>query len=428
MMEIKKYRSIIPFHEWFFVFSLVVCVTGFSLWLLYINTIKSPDSLQWTPWCFYEWLINYQGGFVRRGLVGYFINKNAYGNELHFVNHLVFVLGALYFLLSAAFAIFVIGKPKSVTLYLLSPAGILWMALSNQNYYRKEIFFLICLLLAGLLYQAWRKYDSRFIAAFLVFFIFASSMIMPFVHEAYIFFCVLIFCSMLRSLTASMGPSVAKTIVGSFVIFNISLFLLLSYFKGNGDISSQIWASISPDAQSLTKGIGGLEHGGISAIGWSMKDALKVTVIRILTGMATYYLFPLLVAYLIAGFILSEVKGLAVMDVYKSEHFLSTLLAVVISFLPLIIMAPDWGRWIVGIHVIFLSITIFDLGAPAFFIRWVKGAAENFRTVTILFVILLTISLFTQIPECCIEGSGNSPLNNSATVLFKETLKHLLHQ
>ena len=50
-----------------FLFGLVLCASAFQIIRFY------SFYLEYSAWQYSDWLINYQGGFVRRGLIGEFL-------------------------------------------------------------------------------------------------------------------------------------------------------------------------------------------------------------------------------------------------------------------------------------------------------------------------------------------------------------------
>ena len=116
----------------------------FSVIVIWSNTLHTPSSLKWNSWVFYEWIINYEGGFVRRGLIGSVINAFYYGEELSAVNTLVFFVALLFILLATMFVASNVKNARSALLFVFCPVGFYWMAIGNEYYYRKEIFFFYC--------------------------------------------------------------------------------------------------------------------------------------------------------------------------------------------------------------------------------------------------------------------------------------------
>jgi hypothetical protein len=149
--------------------------------------------------------------------------------------------------------------------------------------------------------------------------------------------------------------------------------------------------------------------GGISAIGWSTRYAVSLTVNALISGMAAYYLLSLAVVYFVVAIIVSAQRRLSIPVVVTSPQFISGFALILISFLPLFVVAWDWGRVIGGVYVValvFFSLR-FDDSVIARVTPWLSMAARPaFLTVAGLAFLSLT-----KVPECCIRAyDGNRDL------------------
>jgi hypothetical protein len=396
---------------------LVLLLAGsVSIALVYSYTIQEPSTLKWNGWSFYEWLINFEGGFVRRGLAGHIIRQIAPASEIATVNLVVFVQFLLFVLVSIAFAsVFVVGL-RSTAFFVFCPLSFLGMALGNHYYYRKEVIFYIGIFLAALLMILLQRRDTRLARGAIFAVIGVWTAIGPFIHEGFIFFCVPIFALMLARLV---GDRFRFVVVSSYIVLSVLLFGFLAAFAGNESMANQIWFSLSDRARSLFPSAGPI--GGISAIGWSTRYAVTLTIVALLSGMATYYLMSLVIVYLVVGLIVSEQRRLSMAIVVTSPQFIFGFALVLISFLPLFVVAWDWGRVIGGVYVV--SMAFFGLklddGVVAKVTPWLSMAARP----ALLTVVGLVFLLLTKVPECCIRAiDGNrdlwSVLANFARFVF----------
>ena len=102
------------------------------------------DEIRFGVWPMSEWLVNYQGGFVRRGLFGELIYRINQGQGLiNALNHITFYFYFLYCLIFCA--VYYFSKIRNIKLFiitLLIPGGIYQMAISASFFTRKEILFL----------------------------------------------------------------------------------------------------------------------------------------------------------------------------------------------------------------------------------------------------------------------------------------------
>lgn len=404
-------------------FVRTIVLVGISLFcsvLIWNRTIRNPSILDWNSWAFYEWLVNYEGGFVRRGLVGALMHTFYYENELRAINFLVGSSAILFVGLATAFALFNIKKMRSVILFSFCPVGLYWTAVGNEYFYRKEIFFYIAIFFCCLGYQHWTKKPNKFVSLALTTFILLASALLPLVHESFIFFCGLVFSLILFSLHFKNRTIQYRTVIG-YVTFIVLAFVLITSYKGDSATSATIWQSLSNSVKSISDDTG--PRGGIVAIGWTLAEGFRLSSVAILNGMASYYLFPLALVYLVLGFIVAEKRSINLKNLYLSKEFALPFLLITLTFVPLFFAGWDWGRWIMGIWCVALCIFMLDLDLPLRNIACYLPQPKIKRVVPSFFVLLLCIVLLTRVPECCISGSGNSLLSNPTIVSIKAAIK-----
>lgn len=405
-----------------FLAPILIAIACLAIFLIWKNTLADLTVLKWNHWAFYEWLINYEGGFVRRGLAGDLITRNFYGDEIFAVNLIVFVLSSLLVLLATTFALINLTSAKSALLYAFCPTGLYWMATANEYYYRKEMVFYISILSVCLIFTKWLSKPSRALGAFLTATVFVLSIFLPFVHEGFLFYGCFLFSLVLVALHKK-DSTRARSVVGIYLAVSVSVFALLSVFKGDATTSEVIWGSISETTKLITKSED--ISGGISAIGWSLSRGLSLSLITIQSGLGTYYLFSILVIYLTVGFIVSEQRHLRLQELYFSKQFFLPFLLITLSFLPLFILGWDWGRWVMGIWYVSICVYFLKLDTLLLELTAKVLSIHRFRLTSIAFAGLLFIAFITRVPECCFSGSGTSLLFNPAFSQFKEILKEL---
>ena len=99
---------------------------------------------EYSAWQYVDWLINYQGGFVRRGLIGEFLFQihNIFNLDLGII---VFTFVSLIYFLVCFFLFQVIKyieNSKINTLIFLSPGFFLYPIMNSEVIGRKDILFL----------------------------------------------------------------------------------------------------------------------------------------------------------------------------------------------------------------------------------------------------------------------------------------------
>ena len=130
---------------------LLLCL---SVYLVSSYTLGSMHLLKWSNWGYSDLLINYDAGFVRRGLLGAIIKRKSISesSSLPLINKLVFG----NFLLLALFTTILnlISRKRAsiiALLVLMLPGGIFSMALFNEHFFRKEIVFYTALSISACL-------------------------------------------------------------------------------------------------------------------------------------------------------------------------------------------------------------------------------------------------------------------------------------
>lgn len=234
---------------------------GISLILAFLikfyNTVifytTSPNPLR--TFYYSEFLINFQGGFVRRGLLGELLYQ-LYTYTHYPLVPFITVISYVAFFTVFVFFFYKFYKQKYCWWILLSPLFLGY----TMDIVRKD-FILYCLLI-GVLYES---YDSSRIKVLFASFLVCLGL---FLHEAFIFWGYPIYVLILLSRPCN------KLLKWILIIIPIAIFALLSIFKGNAEVAHQIvdsWNSIIP-GQPLTYS----SSSSIGSIGWETLNTFKM--------------------------------------------------------------------------------------------------------------------------------------------------------
>lgn len=167
---------------------------------------------------------------------------------------------------------------------------------------------------------------------------------------------------------------VAKHVALGYGFGCLVIFLVFSVYKGDSIYENAIWNSLSDAARSVARGAGPV--GGISAIGWSTLKGLSYPIMAIISGVGSYYIFPLLMIYPVVSCIRAGMVAEGYVRIFLDPRMVSNYLMVVLTFFPLFVLGWDWGRWIVGVFLVFSSLVIFDLLIPCeSLLEWLKNSA-----------------------------------------------------
>jgi hypothetical protein len=308
-----------------------------------------------------EFLINYEGGFVRRGLTGQLL---LFANQLTNISPYYFIIVIClvsYLSLCVFFIKFFI--KKGYPLFILPFAFFLGSPVMNHFWVRKDS--LVLCLFAAVIYLIKRRSLIAFFAANLIL---ISGLL---IHEALGFFTlpvvVLLLSSQLRKF--SFQKMRIPSILTSFLILSPSIltFFLVLFFKGDNLIAQTIW-----DSWENVHFPYGTYHSGelpasIRGIAMSLTQGIIMSLVNVYNFNDDVYaplawLFILPVLY----FILTNTNRLA-FNIFSyiphkmiDRNFLGNILIVqFVSILPLFILGCDYGRWIYFWVISSFSIMIF---------------------------------------------------------------------
>ncbi len=395
-------------------------ITSVAIVLVAYHTIWRPEALNFGMNHYSDWLINYSGGFVRRGLVGEIIH-NIVGNEPAIVvtNWIVFsifssfAMGLYLLLVSTSKRLSVIG------LVLLVPGSILSMGVGNEFYFHKEILFHLCLVLsAGIVIAISRVspiQSKKVLFYFLICFDLLVFCTVPFVQEGFIFLSAPAQLFLLYFAGRYVGVNSNKYII-LLIIISLSIFILEALFKGTAQISKMIWNSINfVDQRLINPTNPDIPVGGINAIGFGLTKALQDVFAILLTGYAWFWLVPMVFiwycTYLVIQILLKENK----VDSKNIYWYFDLYIYLIFCSLPIYLIAIDWGRWISSNFLSFMILLLVCLRLekvqgygfssavlPSLSGRFIKNAPSfwvSYGLIT-MFVVALTMKM----PECCILG------------------------
>ena len=224
---------------------------------------------EYSAWQYVDWLINYQGGFVRRGLVGEFLFQihNIINIDLDI---LIFTFVSFSYLIVSFFLIKTIKHLENSqlnTLIFLSPGFFLYQIMNSEVIGRKDILFLLVIAFFVFFEKRLNNKNLFVLLILLVFFLSLSHSIFLF-YTPYLFFLFFLIKS-IRKL---------KVTFAEINIFSTSLFIIffLIYFnQGNEFIVSEICKSVKNFVTSNCE-----IHGQMFWLGNDAKSHISVQEIK----------------------------------------------------------------------------------------------------------------------------------------------------
>lgn len=310
-------------------------------------------------WGVSEFLINYQGGFVRRGLLGEILFSFAKHFDINIEVTVKIISGIFYILLCYFFTRSFLKKGYS--LYILPLCFFLGAFVLADVWLRKDTMML-CFFIAII----WLYNKKNLSAIIKIFFINLLSILMILIHEVFVFFSIPALFFLFSYLFKR------KNIIVSFLLSFLSLlpsviaFMLVILKHGDQNTAQIIWNSWQ-DLYSINK-TDVPSMNAIGAIGWTGSHALnfhiKSNFLQIDSGILSSYVwlitFPLL--YYIATNALLVFRKTKTSFTEHDKTILSSVLLFQLLFLiPVFcLLSCDYIRitsyWISSSFAIFLII------------------------------------------------------------------------
>jgi len=384
-------------------FLLNIAILTSTIYVLYSKTIGSKG-LDWGHWSYSELLINYPGQFVRRGLLGEIILSLVSGDSANSVIQNIVFYNFSLFVFLIALNIFRTGLGNWHLFFLtISSFGVFNLAIHNNVFHRKEIFFLnLFLIYFGSINKIKGKNVFKYI--FLFFTIILTSLI----HEGMLLiFGPFYFYNLKRTeIKRFLNIKIENLYLG----LSLALFSLMALFKGDKNLSERILNELPIDDIAL---LSVHDTHAIDAIGWSIKRGLVLTARLFLSGTAFYWSYVIALFLISICFILFKGDIKTTITYFKNNYLNSyEFLLLILIFL----VGWDWGRWFVIIfYLSFFTIT-YNLDIK-------NNIVEN-RINLLSIVIFVSISILSVIPECCLSWSNPKILEVFELYFFEIKLNY----
>jgi hypothetical protein len=309
-------------------------------------------------WGITEWLINYQGGFVRRGLPGEFIFKLY--NYIGLSPYYTIIISCI-----VAYAILLVFFVKSFLkkgypIFMISFVFFLGGPIISGLFLRKDVLIILIFILS--IYLSLKKSNIYLILMNLI--LIAGLLI----HEAIGFFAfpilLLIFCRKNNDELKISGTS-TKSIARSILQLSPSIFIffLCLYNKGSLTISNMIWNSWKPiDFPIQTGNNFGIPAfineyqipAAINGLSWSLKQGLSLTVNTLknfndgIYAPIAWFIILLMIYFVLTNLGKTNIKSynnVTTSDLTKT-NISNILIFQFLFIIPLFILGWDYGRWV----------------------------------------------------------------------------------
>jgi hypothetical protein len=307
-------------------------------------------------WILSNWLVNYQGGFVRRGLPGevfYWL-----GHLLH-ISPVFFVVSS-YLLLYVAFfwtareLVLASSRNLWVMALLLSPATLSFQVLHPKSGFGKELIHIAALGLMLLLLKR-GKLSATGAAVFLTVVVLIGTLS----HEGNYFYAPYFFAGLMlggRSFWQAVKECAIPAVVGFCALYACTTHI------GSVPIATAICSSLGykflvPNSGEICANgaIPYLIHTRDAARAETLGFILQYDYVKVFSFFAALSLLPAVVESVILARA-RWIREIGVIGISVAVSFVGTLV--------LFLYAIDWGRWIY-IHVISVTLLLFYLDAKS---------------------------------------------------------------
>jgi len=311
----------------------------------FISNIKTGYSKE--SWNITEFLINYEGGFVRRGFLGEIILYIYNFTGIKPYSTIIFISISAYITLVWFFVKSFI--KNGYTLFILPFVFFLGNPIITDFLIRKDVLLILIFILT--IYLSLKKSKGNLILVNL------SFILGLLIHEGIGFFCFPILFLILNTRNRSTyNFNWYKTTIISFlqVLPSIIVFLCVLHFKGSLETASRIWDSWKPIRFSNQAEGNTTIPAAIDGISWTLKQGLSLTI-NTLKNFDNLIYAPIAWCIIIVTiyYILTNTSKLnfKLLNYEPTKNFnrlnISNILILqLLVVMPLFILGWDYGRWI----------------------------------------------------------------------------------
>ena len=365
-------------------------------------------------WPISEWLINYQAGFIRRGLLGEILLRIYSPSGL--IRPLYIAMFFSYVIYTATFILVYlksgIRNGNVLLVAILIQGGIFHMGMTSDFYTRKENIFLIFFAIQCLLYlqikSAPISLQKYWLAIYLAsLFIVTPSLVL--VHEAYIFLSFPISALLLWILALERPQDrYLRLAVGLLFCETLIMFLICSVFHGDIAMSQLIWDSLPlTDRLQLSPAAPYSTFGAIGSLGWGFNQHLSTLYGVVSSGGIFIWIFfafgnALVLSYIYIAIDPPKING-------SPSQYLHWICIGFLVLTPMFLVGSDWGRWIASISNQLILLMFVLRQSDLFFkpdmnpLPIQLSLFKRFISRTFLFWLCVAYGLIFQMPECCAD-------------------------
>ena len=349
---------------------------------------------------FTDWLINYEGGFVRRGLLGQIVFELSKLLNIQ-IKFLILIFQISIYLIYFLLFFLLLSKRETNFFWLLiifSPISFLYPMAELEALGRKDIFVITSFLIFSII-----NYRSLSSLLFSFIFIFTLSCLIHEITFFYVFHYLFVFY-VKNKIFINQKLNIKHYLV-SFLSLGVLLYLNL--YLHNFVVIEDIVNSYN--YENLTALSGSFSHISPTIDSVFFKTFSNINIVTI----ARYGFLILLSSIPFIYFI--KIKS----D-YENKYFnfQNIFISIILLSIPLYLLIFDWGRIIYINYNFFIIIIIFIFNSNLINTKYLQKKLEFIsKPIKILFFIFICLSFSPKL--LITDDLGSKPLYKSATKIFK---------
>ncbi len=350
----------------------------YFLIFIFITTIAGAicSYFEYNSWKIGDWLINYQGGFVRRGLIGEVILKLSHLTDINPGIYLVIFLSSFYaiFLFFSYKLLMLQDRLLPYILLIFSPFIFTFQLYDITGGFRKEIIYFA--LLSFIVWIAKVEDAKKFEKIFYITLLLYPLLILT--HEMLIIYIPIILIVYLYKIKLTLKKI---AILALFLIPSLVALIALKLHMGTPNQIDEIFHSIQAENYPINK----------ISLYWLDKNisfGINSVIKHLKVDNYIYYLFFIPLALIAYIPIVDRLKLLLKDRLIIFLFSLSIIFTIAISAI-----AVDWGRFI---YIILVSIFLLSLLPNEKLTRY-----SNKRVSSSIIIFFLIYTLLWHIPHCC---------------------------
>lgn len=403
----KSYKA----GRWFVLAVNFIFILTLYQWIMYFMSLRGGT----TGWCMMEWLTNYEGGFIRRGLLGQLLYEAVKVTGIDpYIMILSVSLASFFFV-----GIFMIMQFRrfGIRWWLLAVLAYILMA----SIIRKD--FIIYTLFIALLYT----YRSRKSAAVRIAAMSMTSVLILMIYEPAIFMCLgLMVLVVIRD---KQLPMWGRWVYPAVICATMLVLLKSTGEPGIGQRIFSSWVEVSPDIQAIPRHV-------MTSLDWSVGDSLDYNLSILMPefhilSLLKYVFLIILTPYIYISYMYVDRYTPTSRFPYRPNVFTTVYLFFMLCMLPLWAgLSCDYGRLLCHATLSSLCVAFIlpEKIALATLPKWsldIGGAITGLfsripasvYSITLLMLIFMPEFSFQYMPD--FEFNVNSLIMRAAGNIFK---------